>query len=1222
MILDGSDQVRTVNSSDIPESAATIDYVPIRVPPRSLDEEFLTNSDDSLSEYSTDMPTSSDVITDLGVRFAVPGYEILRELGRGGMGVVYQARHTGLNRLVALKMILSGAHAGPNERDRFRGEAQAVAQLQHPNIVQIFEVGEAENRPYLAFEYIEGGSLSSYLSGQPWSATHAAEFVEVLARAVQFAHDRGIVHRDLKPGNILISDLPFRGPKSKPDSQGGNSPTIKITDFGLAKRLEPDSDDPGEEVSNPSQEKRHTRTGAVMGTPSYIAPEQAAGRNKDVGPPADVYALSAILYELLTGRPPFRGETALDTVLQVMSDDPVPPRQLQPKIRRDLETICLKGLQKTPAKRYASAGDLADDLRRVLNHEPIAARPIGYWERGVKWAKRHPAAATMGATSILAVLTLLAISVYFNVQLQQAADDKEKEAKTAREEREKADLARADAQRQAIMASNNAKDAHDREIRALEAEKAATKAREDASRDLEKARRGEYALTLNQIMALGERDPQGASRLLNSKRCPEQYRDFTWNMLRRMYLVEEKSIEGHGGPIGSVSFSPDGHYLASASWDGTVRILDMRTFQPLAILRGHRHVVRSVAFAPDSRTLVTTGNDSTIRLWEIPPAKLDPVEPNAPLPLLRAWALLTVEKEAFRTAIFSGDGKHLIAGSEKGNLYIWDMPVLPRVPFAAMAGGAMLLSTHTPEAGHTPEFGPAMPLAGHFAKPRMRAPHKSDISALIWTKEGLLSASWDKTVRLWNLRDNSPDKVVLQNPQPIFAIAYSPQHSLLAVVGDSRDEPSIRIWDCVQHKETGLLRGHTKTVSAVAFDPAGKLLASAAHDGTVRIWDPLTGQERCLLRGHATDVRSVAFASGHWAIASGGEHSVRVWSLGGQREDKFELEANAPLRGIAMSADNRWLAQVDRDGNTKVWRVTFSPHAPFIRELAYTLKGALGSNLILAISPNGRYVAAASTIQEDWQVRIWTLPPSDGKRPLEVKESRSWKSPGKIQTLAIHDHWMVTGGSGGLQIWDLTARQMIKQLIPAIDERYAMSATFTPDGTHLFASHGKRVQVWNTANWKLVGGTVAVAHLESREGIQMLGLGMNEQAEMTLATVDEMGFVWLWDVARKARGEVAAENSAIGDDVILEKRCQLSGHMEAVTSLHFTPDGKTLATTSEDRTVRLWDTVTGQERATLTGHTDSVSLCRFYNSGTGLLTVGREGHVRMWHGPIPDKMTR
>jgi serine/threonine-protein kinase len=302
------------------------------------------------------------------------GYEIVGELGRGGMGVVYRARQQGLGRLVALKLLRWGPDSSPEERARFRQEAEAVARLQHPHVVQIYEIGEQDGRPFLSLEFLEGGSLARQLDGTPRPARTAAGLVETLARAIHAAHRLHIVHRDLKPDNVLLS------------ADG----TPKIADFGLAKLLD--------------RTQGQTGSGAVMGTPSYMAPEQAFGQSKQIGPAADVYALGAILYELLTGRPPFRAETALDTVRQVVAEEPVPPARLNPRVPRDLETICLKCLQKPPGKRYAAAQDLAEDLHRFLAGEPIRARPVGPLEKALKWVKRRPAVAGLWASGLLAVL--------------------------------------------------------------------------------------------------------------------------------------------------------------------------------------------------------------------------------------------------------------------------------------------------------------------------------------------------------------------------------------------------------------------------------------------------------------------------------------------------------------------------------------------------------------------------------------------------------------------------------------------------------------------------------------------------------------------------------------------------------------------------------------------------------------------------------------------------
>ncbi|HEX8199019.1 MAG TPA: protein kinase, partial [Isosphaeraceae bacterium] len=317
-------------------------------------------------------------------------YEILERLGIGGMGVVFRARQRPLNRLVALKMIRPESQGNPEQLARFLIEAEAVARLHHPNIVQIHDYGDVAGVPYFSLELLEGGSLRDRLAGTPQPGRTAAELLVTLARAMDVAHRAGIVHRDLKPANVLFDAA------SVP----------KITDFGLAKRLD--------------REDGHTHSGQVMGTPSYMAPEQARGETRRIGPPADVYALGAILYEALTGRPPFKGTNSWETIRLVVDEDPVPPSRLQPRVSRDLETICLTCLAKEPHRRYASASDLADDLGRHLAGEPIRARRTPAWERAVKWTRRHPTASTLLATAAAVLLGLVGAGIRYEHQARDA----------------------------------------------------------------------------------------------------------------------------------------------------------------------------------------------------------------------------------------------------------------------------------------------------------------------------------------------------------------------------------------------------------------------------------------------------------------------------------------------------------------------------------------------------------------------------------------------------------------------------------------------------------------------------------------------------------------------------------------------------------------------------------------------------------------------------------
>jgi serine/threonine protein kinase len=370
---------------------------------------------------------------------SVPGYELMGLIGRGGMGVVYKARQIQLNRIVALKMIIAGNLAGADEVARFQTEARAVASLQHANIVQIHEIGDSAGYPYFALEFVAGGSLAQALHGKPLPVQRSAQLVETLAQAMHYAHQRGIVHRDLKPGNVLL--------------MADGAP--KVADFGLAKMLEGDA--------TPTAGQERTRTGAILGTPSYMAPEQAAGQNKEVGPAADVYALGAILYELLTGRPPFVADTALDTIMQVIHQEPVAPAWLQPKVPRDLNTICLKCLDKDPRRRYASAAELADDLRRYLAGEPIRARAISRWGRLVKWSRRRPTVAALTAAVLLLTVVGFALVTWQWRRAEHERDD----AETARGAAVQSALAEKDANEKAQIARKGEAAARERAGRPL-----------------------------------------------------------------------------------------------------------------------------------------------------------------------------------------------------------------------------------------------------------------------------------------------------------------------------------------------------------------------------------------------------------------------------------------------------------------------------------------------------------------------------------------------------------------------------------------------------------------------------------------------------------------------------------------------------------------------------------------------------------------------------------
>jgi serine/threonine-protein kinase len=387
-------------ASGLPMPGSTIDLESKKSDDPTATVDFASVQSTAAEEIRSSISEDADA-SPAGDWPLVAGYKILGELGRGGMGVVYKARQRGLNRIVALKMVLAGAHADAQHLARFQIEAEAVARLQHPNIVQIYEVGEQDGLPFFSLEFVDGGALDRKLGGKPQPPRVAAQLCATLARAMHFAHEHGIIHRDLKPANVLmtVDGIP------------------KITDFGLAKRLEEDSG--------------QTASGTIMGTPSYMAPEQARGDVRDLGPRSDLYSLGAMLYELITGKPPFQGPTRMDTVMKVMREEVVAPSRLQPDVPRDLETICVKCLQKEPAKRYGNCYELAEDLNRFLIGEPIQARPVGNLERVARWCRRNPGWAAMWGGIAVLLVVVAGGSLYAAITINAAKQQAEKNARIA-----------------------------------------------------------------------------------------------------------------------------------------------------------------------------------------------------------------------------------------------------------------------------------------------------------------------------------------------------------------------------------------------------------------------------------------------------------------------------------------------------------------------------------------------------------------------------------------------------------------------------------------------------------------------------------------------------------------------------------------------------------------------------------------------------------------------
>ncbi len=470
-----------------------------------------------------------------------------------------------------------------------------MATFTHPNIVQVYEVGQHNQLPFMALEFVSGGSLEDKLKNGPLSPTEAAELVEQIAHGMNAAHQAGIVHRDLKPANVLITE----------------DGVPKVTDFGLAKKVEGGSG--------------LTVTGAIMGTPSYMAPEQASGEGKRVGPAAYVYALGAVLYKCLTGRPPFQASSPLDTILQVVSEDPKPPSQVNPNVPRDLETICLKCLEKTPFKRYSSAEAFAGDLHRYLNDELITARPVGQGERVVKWVKRHKSLAGAFVVVVL-VLVLGAIISGWQAVRATAAEAKALEKgrvavaneKKARDEKEEADKQRALAEKQKQQVERIAEQLQAKSV-ALKAElQRSDRLKKQAMKQLDLAQQAVYTSNLLRAAQVYHQEPAKARGYLHDYRfVPIHRRCAAWRFYERQCTKRWKAtLLEHADSVPCVCYSPDGKTLASASWDKTVKLWDVQTGKVKATLKGHQHRVGCVSFSPDGKILASGSIDGA-RLWNV-----------------------------------------------------------------------------------------------------------------------------------------------------------------------------------------------------------------------------------------------------------------------------------------------------------------------------------------------------------------------------------------------------------------------------------------------------------------------------------------------------------------------------------------------------------------------------------------------------------------------------
>jgi len=1099
---------------------------------------------------------SSDAGSDNGRDFG--DFELLEEIACGGMGIVFKARQKRLNRIVALKTIRPAAlRPGDQAIHRFRVEAEAVARLDHPHIVPVYEMGEHCGLPFISLKLVEGGDLERHVDRLRGDSQAIARLVAVVARAVHYAHLRGILHRDLKPSNILLDE------KGEPH----------VTDFGLAKCVENDSG--------------LTQTGLVLGTPSYMAPEQVSGHRGQVTTSADVYGLGAVLYKLLTGRPPFQAESVYETLRQVREQEPVPPSACGMRVDRDLEAICLKCLEKDPRGRYASAEALATDLDRWRAGEPIAVRPIGPVERAWRWCCHNRLVAGLSAAVAGLLITVAAVAIVAAVRQQALASAARSSAKSEHEARLLAD-SRADEIRWRLVRINV-----DNGVRLMD--------------------QGDHAGAL----------PWFAEALLLDRDLPEAA---AAHRLRLGTLLNQSptldGVFGHARPINWATLDCSGRWLATGSADGTARIWDVATGAAVTAPLTHDGPVNWVEFQRDGARLLSASDDGSVRIWDAALGR-------------PCGARKLAHGSPVRLAVFSPDGRWIASGGFNGTVGVWDadLGTAPGAPLRL--GSDLFCMTFSPDGkllatGAGDGSARIWRLSDGSLRSLARLSHRAAVRDVAFSPDGtrLVTASHDGTARVWDAHTGSPIGAALQHARWVFHAEFSPDGG--RVVTASHDGTA-RVWDAQTGRAITPLAspmGHSVAVREAGFSPDGGRIATAGYDGTARVWDASTGEPLSPPLFHGGLLLRARFSpDGIHVLTVGSDSTSRLWNLTTIGSSAVTVELASGANHAAFDPQGQRFATACSDGTARVW--DGSTGRPVTPPLTHRR-----SVLHLAYSPDGRLLATAS---EDGTARIWdTRTGAPASPPLAhdgaVRYLRFSPDGSRLATASA---------DGTARLWDVTTGRAAAP--PLKHDHQVLQLAFSSDGRFLAtASQDRTARLWDAASgaslipplrhdapvscvafqpgrqvlltacsdatfaerqaqqWDLTTGRPVGPALKHSDGVLWAVYSPNGRL---IATASEDRTARVWD-------------ASTGQPITPPLR-----HQHQVLMVDFSPDGRRLATCGLDGTARVWEVTTGAPLSPPLPHQNQVKVgsVLFRPDGHALLTAGRDGTVRLWDLPQDDR---